>query len=64
MMMTKEDVLAELKSYGNKQTKRLFVNHGAREPFYGVKVQDLKKIVKKIKKDYLLSLELYCSVVQ
>lgn len=59
MMMTKEDVMTELKSYGNEQTKRIFSNHGAREPFYGVKVQDLKKIVKKIKKDYLLSLELY-----
>jgi len=33
------------------------MKHGAREPFYGVKVQDLKKIVKKIKRiiTYLLS---------
>ncbi|MPQ46725.1 DNA alkylation repair protein [Marinifilum sp. N1E240] len=59
--MTKEEVLKELESYGNENTKRIFINHGAREPFFGVKVQDLKKIVKKIKKDYHLSLELFDS---
>jgi len=57
--MTKNEVMAELKSYGNEGTKKVFIKHGAREPFYGVKVQDLKKIVKKVKKDYELSLELY-----
>ena len=57
--MTKSEVIKELKNYGNETTKRIFINHGAREPFFGVKVQDLKKIVKKIKKDYKLSLELY-----
>ncbi|PXY02742.1 DNA alkylation repair protein [Marinifilum breve] len=59
--MTKEEVLKELESYGNEGTKSVLIKHGAREPFYGVKVQDLKKIVKKIKKDYHLSLELYDS---
>jgi len=59
--MTKEEVLKELESYGNENTKRIFINHGAREPFFGVKVQDLKKIVKKIKKNYQLSLELFDS---
>jgi 3-methyladenine DNA glycosylase AlkD len=57
--MTVNEVIQELESYGNETTKRIFINHGAREPFFGVKVQDLKKIVKKIKKDYRLSLELY-----
>lgn len=59
--MTKEEVFKELESYGNEGTKSVLIKHGAREPFYGVKVQDLKKIVKKIKKDYQLSLELYDS---
>jgi 3-methyladenine DNA glycosylase AlkD len=59
--MTKEEVLKELESYGNEGTKSVLIKHGAREPFYGVKVQDLKKIEKKIKKDYQLSLELYDS---
>jgi 3-methyladenine DNA glycosylase AlkD len=51
--------MLELESYGNEQTKKVLVRHGAREPFFGVKVADLKKIVKKVKKDHELSLELY-----
>ena len=35
------------------------MNHGAKEPFFGVKVGDLKKILKKTKKNHELSLELY-----
>lgn len=57
--MTIDEIMSELKSYGNENTKKIFLKHGAREPFYGVKVQDLKKIVKKVKKNHDLSLELY-----
>lgn len=57
--MTLNEVMAELESYGSEQTKKVLVNHGAKEPFFGVKVADLKKIVKKVKKNYKLSLELY-----
>ena len=35
------------------------MRHGAREPFYGVKVEDLKKLQKRIKKDHALALALY-----
>jgi len=59
--MTKDEVLKELENYGNEQTKKVLVKHGAKEPFFGVKVADLKKIVKKIKKDHELSLELYAT---
>ena len=37
------------------------MNHGAKEPFFGVKVQDMKKIQKKVKKNHELSLELYAT---
>ncbi|MEN9523656.1 MAG: hypothetical protein RL065_2033 [Bacteroidota bacterium] len=57
--MTTKEILAELESYGSDSIKKIFLKHGAKEPFYGVKVQDLKKIQKKIKKNYELSLELY-----
>ena len=57
--MTLKEVMKELESYGNEGTKRIFLNHGAPEPIFGVKVQDLKKIQKKVKKDHKLSLELY-----
>lgn len=59
--MTTEEVLQELKGYGNENTKKIFLKHGAKEPFFGVKVQDLKKIQKKVKKDHELSLDLYAT---
>lgn len=57
--MTASDILNELKSYGDENTKKTLLNHGAKEPFFGVKVADLKKILKKTKKNHALSLELY-----
>lgn len=59
--MTAADVLAELESYGDAQTKKTLMNHGAREPFFGVKIGDMKKIQKRIKKDYQLALDLYAT---
>lgn len=59
--MTKEEVLKELEVYGNAQTKKTYATHGAKEPYFGVKVQDLKKILKKTKKNHELSLELYAT---
>ncbi|MEZ5016229.1 MAG: DNA alkylation repair protein [Flavipsychrobacter sp.] len=57
--MTVENIVDELKKYGNDATKKVFKNHGAQEPMYGVKVGDLKKIQKKIKKDHELSIALF-----
>lgn len=58
--MTKDEVLIELERLGSEQTKKVLSKHGAREPFFGVKVTDMKKtLVRKIKQDYLLSLALY-----
>lgn len=57
--MTLKEVMKELESYGNEQTKSTLLKHGAQEPFFGVKVQDLKKILKKTKKNHELSLQLY-----
>lgn len=57
--MTVQEVMAELESYGNENTKKTFLKHGAKEPYFGVKVGDMKKIQKKIKKDHELALALY-----
>jgi 3-methyladenine DNA glycosylase AlkD len=57
--MTAQDILSELEKYGDPQTKKTLMRHGAREPFFGVKVADLKKILKKTKKNHELSLELF-----
>ncbi len=59
--MTAEAILQELQQMGSEQTKKTFLRHGAREPFFGVKVGDMKTIVKRVKKDHALSLALYDS---
>ena len=57
--MTTQEILKELEDYGDERTKNTLMKHGAKEPLFGVKVQDLKKILKKTKKNHELSLELY-----
>ena len=59
--MTATEVVAELKKLGTAQTKKMWMIHGAQEPCLGVKVEDMKKIQKRIKMDYKLALELYDS---
>jgi 3-methyladenine DNA glycosylase AlkD len=59
--MTAKDIMKELESYGDSTTKNTLMRHGAREPFFGVRVADLKKILKKTKKNHELSLELYAT---
>ena len=58
--MTAQKILAELKPLGSESYKRLlFKNYGVREPCFGVKIGDMKKIQKRIKMDYQLALDLY-----
>jgi 3-methyladenine DNA glycosylase AlkD len=57
--MTAQEVLEQLKTLGSPSIKKVLLKHGASEPFYGVKVEDLKKIQKRIKQDHDLALELY-----
>jgi 3-methyladenine DNA glycosylase AlkD len=59
--MTTQQILAELEAMGTENCKRIFMNHGAKEPLFGVKVQDLKKIQKQVKKNHELALELYAT---
>ncbi|MEY2520899.1 MAG: hypothetical protein QOF24_2658 [Verrucomicrobiota bacterium] len=57
--MTAKEILAELKPLGSDSYKKVMLNHGVKEPFFGVKILDLQKIQKRIKKDYQLALDLY-----
>jgi 3-methyladenine DNA glycosylase AlkD len=57
--MTAAEIVAELKKLGSESYKRTLIKHGAKEPFLGVKIEDLKKIQKRIKKDYQLALDLF-----
>ncbi len=56
------DVMSELKLMGSEQTRKTFARHGAPvESMYGVKVGDMKKILKKIKGNQALAMELYAT---
>ena len=57
--MNLDEIMLQLKQFGNDGIKKTLVKHGACEPFFGVKIEDLKTIQKKVKEDYTLSLELY-----
>lgn len=57
--MNAQEILDEIRSLGRESYKKVILNHGATEPCYGVKIEELKKIQKRIKKDYTLSLALY-----
>jgi 3-methyladenine DNA glycosylase AlkD len=59
--MTLDQVMAELAAKGSESTKRILLKHGAKEPFFGVKVADLKVIAKKIKGDQAVALKLYAT---
>lgn len=59
--MNFDEIMSRLAELGTAQTKKTFLNHGAKEPFFGVKVGDLKKLVKFVKKDHDLALKLFAS---
>ena len=41
--------MTELEAFGNAGIKKILLKHGVKEPFFGVKVEHLKTIQKKIK---------------
>lgn len=59
--MKLKEAMAALAAKGSESTKRIFLKHGAKEPFFGVKVADMKIIAKQIKGDQALALELYAT---
>lgn len=58
--LTLDQVMSTLEELGTEQTKKTFLRHGAREPFFGVKVGDMKKkLVKEVKKDQEVAQSLF-----
>lgn len=57
--MTSNEIVAELSKFATDQSKKMWMNHGAQEPCLGVKVEDMKKVQKRVKADYQLALDLY-----
>lgn len=59
--MSYKAVMKELESLGTEQTRKIYTNHGADIPQFGVSIANLKKIAKKYKKDKELGYQLYHS---
>src|SRR5687767_11161640 len=57
--MTAQQIIQEIKPLGTDGYRKILLNHGAKEPCLGVKIGDLNKLQKRIKKDYHLALDLY-----
>ncbi len=57
--MTAAEILAALPALGEQSYKNVLVKHGAVEPFYGVSIEELKKIQKKVKRNHEVALALY-----
>ncbi|MDO8910108.1 MAG: DNA alkylation repair protein [Pseudohongiella sp.] len=55
------DILKALEPLGSPGYRKILANHGIPEPVYGVKIGDVKALLKqwKIKKDYQLAQDLY-----
>jgi len=59
--MEAKTVLKELKALGNPGYRKILLNHGAQSDCFGVKIPELKKILKRTGRDHALALELYRS---
>ncbi len=59
--MTVPEIMSQLEAMGSESIKKILVKHGIKEPFFGVKVADLKPIQKKVKKDYELAKGLFAT---
>jgi hypothetical protein len=59
--MTCDEVMSELEALGSAQTRKVLRRHGAVDPFFGVKIGDLKPLAKKLKGRQELALELYAT---
>ena len=57
--MTLASTMQQLEALGSEQTKKILLRHGAVEPFFGIKIGDLKPLAKKLKGQQNLALELY-----
>ncbi|GAA4464963.1 DNA alkylation repair protein [Nemorincola caseinilytica] len=59
--MTAESILEQLSTMGEASYKNVMLKHGVKEPFYGVKIEEMKKIAKQVKNGHDIALKLYDS---
>lgn len=56
---TAQQILDEIRPWGTERYRNVLRNHGVTGPCFGVKIEDLKKIQKRVRRDYRLALDLY-----
>jgi 3-methyladenine DNA glycosylase AlkD len=59
--MTVQEIMDDLKAHGSDSIKKVLSKHGVKEPFFGVKIEHMKPIQKKVKMDYQLAKDLYAT---
>ncbi|MDB5137138.1 MAG: 3-methyladenine glycosylase AlkD [Mucilaginibacter sp.] len=59
--MDANEIMTELQLLGNENIKKILLKHGVKEPLFGVKIEHLKPIQNRIKKDYRLAKDLYAT---
>ena len=60
-MTTSNEILQQLKNLGLESYRNTMLKHGAVEPIYGVKIEEMKKLMKPIKERHSIAMELYDS---
>ncbi|RXK56141.1 DNA alkylation repair protein [Oleiharenicola lentus] len=53
------EVMAALRALGRESIKKVLLKHGAKEPFFGVRIGDMKPLAKQLKGRQELALQLY-----
>jgi len=59
--MTVDEVLAELETLATPQTKKTLLRHGATEPLFGVRIGDMKPLIRKLGKSRQAALDLFAT---
>lgn len=61
LLQTYKEVIQKLEELGTEQTRKIWRNHGAREPMFGVQIGDMKRYLvnKATRNNTQLALELY-----
>lgn len=57
--MNTQEIMQWLEAHGSEQTRKVLRRHGARDPFYGVKIADLKKILKGHRNNQQIAINLW-----
>lgn len=59
--MAVQEIMSELQSLGSDSIKKILLKHGVKEPFFGVKIEYLKPIQKRLGVNYQLAKDLYAT---